>query len=144
MTSGHAYEKVLEGVTINSAASTCIRVEAPFRGLLDKLLIKQVSEGLAGFKVDVYSRAVACDLSVSLNEDDKLPADPDMFKIIPTENVASGKALLELFNLQAPYENQDPLVKGFKENAIYIEITPGGVDAKDFDIAYAIVISDLG
>ena len=144
MSAGHAYEKVVEGVTVNSAASTCIRVEAPFRAILQKLLVKQVSEGLAGFNVDVYSRAVACDLSISLNEDDVLPAAPEMFKIIPTEKVAVGKALLELYNLDAPYENQDPLVKGFKENAIYIEITPAGIDAKDFDISYAMAISDLG
>ena len=144
MSDGHPYENVVDGVTIDSGVSTCIRVEAPFRAQLDKLLVKQVDGSLQGFKVDVYSRAVACDISNSLNEDDKLPADPDMFKIIPTETVASGKALLELFNLEAPYENQDPLVKGFKENAIYIEITPNGTEAKDFDISYAALVPQLG
>ena len=144
MSDGHPYENVIDGVTINSGVSTCIRVEAPFRAQLDKLLVKQVGGDLQGFTVDVYSRAVACDISNSLNEDDKLPADPDMFKIMPRETVAPGKALLELYNLAAPYENQDPLVKGFKENAIYIEITPGGSEEKDFDISYAALVPQLG
>jgi hypothetical protein len=134
-------------VTLVGGQANCVWLPAPQRGTLNRLIIKQISGTLGGYTVKVLDRYDACSgvAEVSNSYEPDTPEgenklmDAELHQIIAELTVAGSAALTENFGLNAGYENRDEQdVRRTPETKIYLDITPVGAGAKDFQIAYTI------
>jgi len=123
---------------IASGSGTTIALPAPPRGVVSRLIVKQVDGALEGFTFDIYSRVEAAeDNSVS---QDGTSYDPELYKLQATQTVGGGNNLSEQYGLALGYVNQDTRrLEGIPRTQIHIEITPGGSGNKTFQIAWTIL-----
>jgi hypothetical protein len=122
----------------------CVTLPAPGKGVIHRIIVKQLGGTLEGYSLDLFDRADCCAgaASLSLNlEDLSSRIDADLHKIIATRTVAAPNASLELFDLEQPYANRDEQDKWQRRttNAIYLNLRPAGTGEKSFAIAYTIV-----
>ena len=114
--------------TATSAQANKVTVNAPYRGEINRLVIKQTSGTLAGYTVDVYD----CDPDSPPNGDDK-----DVHQIIGRLTVANLASTTATYEMRAPYINQE-ITSGDAslrpKGRITLVITPAGTLVKDFDI----------
>lgn len=117
--------------TITSGTPLTIECPAPYRGILTKLIVRQLSGTLAGFTVDVYDD----------NPDDTTDGlNSAMHKIIATRTVAAASSATADYDLVAPYENQELQDSTSKRRygRFYIIVNVSGTGAKPFEIAYTV------
>lgn len=130
-------------VQVSSSTQTCIELQAPTRGYLNRLIVTQVSGPTDGFSYDVYDREDACE-SVSTDsvtpEDTVELLDPIVHKITPTKTVSASGSTGEDFEKSWYYENQDERQSPSRrlKGAIWLSLRPEGSEDKTFHIAYTI------
>lgn len=127
------YSKTLR-VEANAGANNCYWLPAPWRGVLERLIVKQTSGVLSGFTVELYNRDDVCEgdsLSAGNNQ-----LDREVYKILPTTIVASGQSTYENFTVSAPYENDNPGKRQPAPSYIYLLINPLGTGIKQFDLGW--------
>lgn len=111
-----------------SAQANKVTVNAPYRGELNRIIVKQTSGTLAGYTVEVYD----CDPDSPPNSDDK-----DAHQIIGTLTVAALASTTASYQLFARYENQEITTGDSSlrpKGRITLVITPAGTLAKNFHI----------
>lgn len=114
--------------TATSAQANTITVNAPYRGVLNKIIVKQTSGTLAGFTVDVYD----CDPDAPPNSDNK-----DVHQIIARLTVAALADTTATYGLFAPYINREITTGDASlrpKGRITLVITPAGTLSKPFHI----------
>jgi hypothetical protein len=126
--------QVLAGV------ATCVRMPTPWRGVLNRFILKQIQGTLGGFTLNIFDRQDAC-AGVdedSSNPDDAVLLDPAVHKVIATQTVAGSSDVLELFNYLASYINQDEqnAVSRRPTSALWLEVT--SVEDATFNLGYTI------
>lgn len=116
-----------------SAQANKVTINAPYRGELVRLVIKQTSGTLAGYTVDVYD----CDPDSPPNSDDK-----DVHQIVGRVTVACSASTSITSDIRAPYINQE-ITSGDAslrpKGRITLVITPAGTLAKNFHIGITTV-----
>jgi hypothetical protein len=130
----------------------CIEMPAPPRGVLSRLIVKQIEGALQGFTFDVFDREQACldssyEISEAGAEDGGGVAqglEEELHKVLATVDVAASTATSEQFGLERPYVNQDDRdQRETPRSMLYFRLDPSGDEAKVFQIAYTIT-SDVG
>ena len=136
-------------VSAVSGQATCFTLPAPTRGIVTRLIVKQIDGDSDGFFYDLYDALATCEASTSESVANP-PADPavsdrSMHRIIETKSVAAGNLIDQHFEKVWPYENQTEMDATSKRrsSAIYLELTPEGAGVKNFEIAYTIVQPEL-
>lgn len=145
------YERSFE-VIVPSGSAVCVNhplitapgdggAPAPTRGVLRKLVIKQLNGALDGFTLNAYNRRDACSsvAEISNSFDTQDLADPDLHKICAEVSVSSTNRLSAQYGLSNAYENLDEQDNRRTGNSrIYFEINASGSGDKTFQIGYAI------
>lgn len=118
-----------------AATPECIPLPAPIRGILTRLIVKQIDGTLAGYSFNVFTREGAC---TSVTDLAAVPLDGAVYKLMATQTVAGSSSTSEQFEKVFPYVNQDDQDPTSRRplQRLYLELT-GGV-GKTFDISYAI------
>ena len=135
------YSRVLSA-TVESAADNCVELPAPPRGILRRMVVKQVSGITEGFEFDLYSKKSAspgCGSEDSECADDAL-MDPEVYQLIPTQT--SGTDHEQMFDRNDAYENQDWDCERRRNTMIYMRLRPTGTGVKTFHIGYSIEGAD--
>lgn len=135
------YETSIE-FTATSGEDNCQELLAPSRGILRKLIVKQINGALAGFTFDLLNRFDACpsvaEISLS-GEDAGQLMDLELHRIIDQITIASSNALSSQFSIQSAYANEDEQDNRKTPNSrIYLSLNPTGTGDKIFQVAYAI------
>lgn len=122
----------------------CIALEVPFRGFLQRLVVKQTSGTLSGYSFDLYDRRDACAIYAESSQADEdfeneLQAK-EVHRLIATQTVAGGQAVSAQYGLSIGYENRDERLPDSRRatGKLYLSITPGGTGAKTFAIGYTV------
>jgi hypothetical protein len=119
--------------TATSAEANKVTVTAPYRGVLNKIIVKQTSGTLAGFTVDVYD----CDPDAPPDTDNK-----DVHQIIGRLTVAAASDTAASYQLNAAYLNRE-ITSGDAslrpKGRITLVITPAGSLSKPFHIGITTV-----
>lgn len=85
-------------VTVTSATPYKLQMPAPYRGELNRIVVKQTSGALEGFTVDVYD----CNPDSPPNSDDK-----DVHKILGTITVAGSSSTAAEYDKNYAYANKE-------------------------------------
>jgi len=143
------YSNSLE-ITLPSDEATCVTLPAPMRGVMTRLIIKQVSGTLEGFEARLYDRQDACsdvaESSFSFDADDPNELlESELHQLLETIVVAASGAVAELYERTVAYENRDEAdtVALRRKSALYLQVTPTGSNNKAFQIAYTCSV-DMG
>jgi len=118
-----------------SGEPTCVAIDTPPRGIITRLVVKQVTGTLAGFDVDLHDSLTACG-SLSSSAGD---VDDELHQILATDTVAAAAAVSGQYNIAAPYVNQDPRDdRQIPTSKLYLEVTPAGSGVKTFQASWTI------
>lgn len=108
-------------------------------GRIAKLIVKQLSGTLAGFRVDLYSTRGVAPVDGSSSEAGST-LDEDLYRVIPTLTAANLAATVEIFSDSGGYvyrntdgNNSSP------EQGLYMRIIPAGTGSKTFGISYTTI-----
>jgi hypothetical protein len=136
-------------VTAIGGTNLCVTLPAPARGIVVRLVVKQMSGALDGFTYELYDREDAC-ASVatdSTNPDDLTWfADADIHRIQAKQTVNASANTGAQYGLLLPYINrdeQDPYMRTPK-TAIYLDLLAAGSGEKDFSIAVTFTADVVG
>ena len=123
--------------TVESGLDNCVKLPAPPRGILRRLVVKQMTGSIDGFEFDLYSKLAACPGGSEESEciDDPL-LDSETYQIIPTQN--SGVGHEQMFDRNDAYENQDWNCYTLRNTMIYLRLRPSGAGTKTFHIGYTV------
>ena len=140
------YTKTVEAVCV-SGVRNCIVIPLPTRGILTRLIVKQVSGPEEGFAFDLFDRQQACQYYGSLSESEGHVGElsPDLYKLQPTQSVLADANLSEQYQLALPYVNQDDQNVGSRRptGALYLSILPAGTGAKQFEAAATVAQPEM-
>lgn len=126
--------------TLISGEWNCVRVLAPSRGIINRLIVRQLTGSEDGFSVDVLDRydAGSAISKESGGFDDIEGDDKEIHRVLPRQTETG--LLLSLFQLNAAYINQDERpVSASAQPYLYFDIRPQGNEDKLFRIAYTIL-----
>lgn len=135
------YTKTLE-VSADSGEWLCVEMPAPARGVLERVIVKQIDGTLAGFTFDILDRRDACEGEPvsSMGLDDIETRDKALHRVAGQVVVAASSSTSERYNLSAEYCNQDEQdVTRRPTTRLYLDLKPDGTGAKTFQIAYTCV-----
>lgn len=140
------YENAVEAEAA-SGGYNCVELYAPGRGVMNKLVIKQISGASEGFTARLYNRKGACANEAeqsSSPEDDTIPVDSDLHLVLSEISVSAGSVTSAQYQLTAGYQNQDESgILKTPKTRLYLDIQPGGSGNKLFQVAYAIEPAEL-
>jgi len=126
--------------TAPSGEPTCVAIDAPPRGAVTKLVVKQVDGALAGFDVDLYDSETACS-SLSSSSGD---VDDELHRVLATDTVSAAADISERYGIAAPYTNQDPRDdRQIPTSKLYLEVVPAGSGVKTFHASWTITVAEL-
>jgi hypothetical protein len=115
-------------VSVTSGTPYKLQLGAPYRGELNRIVVKQTSGTLAGFTVDVYD----CDPDSPPNTDDK-----DVHKILGTITVAGSASTAAEYDKRYAYANKEIDSTDLSlrpKSRITIVINASGTLAKPFHV----------
>lgn len=125
-------------VSLNSGVETILKLPAPARGSVQRLLIRQTTGTKAGYIANLYCKQPPANLGSSAGPDG---IALEMFRVLPLIQVAAGEIDSQQFQLNAGYQNRDNTV--VPTTNLYLAITPNGSGAKTFDISWTVEVPEL-
>lgn len=134
------YEHDLEQI-LTSNQDNCISMPAPTRGLIRKIIVKQINGTLEGFTFNLFNRQDACPsvAEISGGSGDEALLDSDLHRICPEVTVIADSDLSSVFDVSHAYQNRDEQdVRRQPRSRIYMSLNPVGSGEKLFHFAYAI------
>lgn len=127
--------------TATSGQDNCVVLPAPPRGILRKLVVKQVNGVADGFTFNLFNRSDACPSVAEVSDpfDPDALLDPDLHKIQDEIAISAPTLISSQFGFQRGYANEDEQdVRRTRASRIYLSINPGGAGDKLFQVGYAI------
>ena len=127
-----AYQNSKAVAAIASGSDTEVELEVPYRGVLNRLIIKQTSGTIAGFTFDVYSRTLT-----------GAPLDTDLYRVQSQQTPAGASS--EQYGLNLGYVNQDDQDADTLRptGRLIVVINPGGSGNKDFEFSWTTTSGSL-
>jgi hypothetical protein len=130
---------------VTSGTALCVELPAPPRGMLQRVIVKQLAGGLSGFTFNLLDRSDACAGAAEISDDfegedpvtlNKL-LDAELHQIVAEVTVAPAAAISSRFDLRAGYQNRDEQdIRRTPNSRIYLDIAALGAGVKPFQIAY--------
>jgi hypothetical protein len=138
----------MSGIILSGGTPRTFAVELPSRGVIDKIVCKQINGVLVAFTVALFNNGAVAD---GEETSDSVGAEigaihEDAYRVTPdlsTATYGANGSLLFFTNLSPggrgfPYVNTDPFDEGrvgIRPRRLYVRITPAGSGAQEYCLA---------
>lgn len=126
---------------LNAVGGETLRFEmpAPVAGVLNRLVLRQVSGALEGFTLDLYtSETPSGDDTDDYSEVDDDAGSAVSFQVLPTQTVAALSQVLALYEKNYGYMVNELAGEGRRKSALFAKLVVSGSGVKPFDLSYLI------
>lgn len=124
---------------VQSGSPTCVELGFPLRGTINRLTMNQVDGTAEGYSFDIYDREDACQIAIGSSSSLSAQVQPTQHKVMPSQTVAPGSRLLELFEKVWSYQNRDGNSSAGRRTRLYLRITALGTGTKSFEVTYSVM-----
>lgn len=140
--SGAPDDKVYKFAAVPAGQDNYYHLEAPQRGYVGRVVVTQVSGTLGGFSFDLYNTELAePGGSESIDAFDEPRLHPSVYRVVPTQTVASSSRTGALYGAAYPFRNLDPDDAG-RKGRLVLRINPANTG--DFHVGVSFVAPVLG